>query len=168
MLIKVGATGSPIPAPEPVPLDKYTVTKSGITYLSDLYYIWKNNNGTTSDTNYRGNPITINGVTYEKGLGCRGATKVMYKLNNADRFKAVVGLDDSYSGDGTGRFRVLNEDFFGNRVLFNSGRMTKDSPAKNIDLDVKGVKCLLLVFEGRNVLGNWANALAIVEDVNPN
>ena len=92
----------------------------------------------------------------------------MYKLNKADRFKAVVGLDDSYSGDGTGRFRVLNEDFFGNRVLFNSGKMTKDSPAKNIDLDVKGVKCLLLVFEGRNVLGNWANALAIVEDIDSN
>jgi len=168
ILIKVGSTGSPLPAPEPVPLDKYTVTKSGITYLSDLYYIWKNDNGPRSDTNYKGNAIAINGVTYEKGLGCKGTTNVMYKLNKADRVKAVVGLDDSYSGDGTGRFRVLNEDFFGNRVLFDSGKMSKDSPAKNINLDVKGVKCLLLVFEGKNVPGNWANALAIVEDVDSN
>jgi alpha-galactosidase len=86
----------------------------------------------------------------------------MYKLNNrADRFKAVVGLDDSYSGNSTGRFRIYNEDLFGNRVLFESGDMHKGSPAKNIDLDVRGVKCLLLVFEGDNVLGDWANAQAI-------
>lgn len=89
---------------------------------------------------------------------------MMYKLNNAALFRAVVGLDDSYSGDGTGRFRVFNEDLFGNRVLFDSGRMSKDSPAKSINLDVKGVKCLLLVFEGRNVLGNWANARVILTE----
>jgi len=160
-LIRVGSIGAPLPTPEPVPVDKYTVNNSGITYLSDLYYVWKNNNGPNSDKNGNGNQITINGVTYDKGLGCRGTTKVMYKLNNATLFSAVIGLDDSYSGDRTGRFRVFNEDLFGNRVLFDSGRMSKDSPAKSIDLDVKGVKCLLLVFEGRNVLGNLADARVI-------
>jgi alpha-galactosidase len=162
MLIKAGSAGPLLPAPEPMSPDKYMVTKSGTTYLSDLYYIWKNGNTPRSDKNFNNNPITINGITYDKGLGCKGKSKIMYKLNNkAERFKAVVGLDDSYSGKGTGRFRIYNEDLFGNRVLFDSGKMDKGSSAKNIDLDVKGVKCLLLVFEGKNVLGNWANAQAI-------
>ncbi|MBA7711968.1 hypothetical protein ES703_120936 [subsurface metagenome] len=162
ILIKVGTTGPELAAPAPLPLDKYTVTKSGTTYLSDLYYIWKNGEHPRKDKNYNNNPITINGITYNKGLGCKDNTKIMYKLNNrADRFKAVVGLDDSYSGNSTGRFRIYNEDLFGNRVLFESGDMHKGSPAKNIDLDVRGVKCLLLVFEGDNVLGDWANAQAI-------
>jgi len=162
MLIKVGSKGKPLPAPAPVPLDKYTVTDSGTTYMSDLYYIWKSGNSPKSDKNYNNNKISINGKKYNKGLGCKDDTRVMYKLNNkADRFEAVVGLDDAYSGSNTGRFRIYNEDFFGNRVLFDSGNMDKGSSAKNIDLDVKGIKCLLLVFEGDNVLGNWANALAI-------
>jgi len=157
MLIKVGSPGPLLPAPSPVPADKYMITKSGTTYLSDLYYIWKNGNAPKKDKNYNNSPITIDGITYDKGLGCKGNSKIMYKLNGkADSFKAVVGLDDSYSGNHTGRFRIYNEDLFGNRVLFDSGNMHKGSPAKNIDLNVKGVKCLLLVFEGDNVLGNWA------------
>jgi hypothetical protein len=147
-----------------VPLEKYAVTKSGSTYLSDLYYVWKNNNGPVSDKNYAGDAITIKGVKYDKGLGCRGNTKVMYKLNQkASRFRAVVGLDDAYTGEGRGRFRVLNEDFFGNRVLFDSGFMVKGDAAKSLDLEVKGINCLLLVFEGQSVLGNWAEAQALAE-----
>ncbi|MHC4694101.1 MAG: NPCBM/NEW2 domain-containing protein [Planctomycetota bacterium] len=165
MLIKVGSAGPMLAAPEPMSPEKYMVTKSGTTYLSDLYYIWKNGNAPRSDKNFDNNPISINGITYDKGLGCKDNCKIMYKLNNkADRFKAVVGLDDSYGGSNTGRFRVYNEDLFGNRVLFDSRKMDKDSSEKNIDLDVKGVKCLLLSFEGKNVLGNWADAQAVARD----
>jgi alpha-galactosidase len=161
MLIKVGSTGRALAAPAPVPLDKYTVTKSGTTYLSELYYIWKKGNHPKKDKNYDDNAININGITHNKGLGCKGDTKIMYKINNnAETFKAVVGLDDSYSGNDAGRFRIYNEDLFGNRVLFDSGDMYKGSSAKQIELDVKGIKCLLLVFEGDDVLGDWANARA--------
>ena len=161
---EVGAPGTPLPAPAPMPLEKYTVTKRGVTYLSDLYYIWKNNNGPVSDQNFAGDAIAINGVKYAKGLGCLGATEAMYKLNQkASRFQAVVGLDDAYAGQGRGRFRVLNEDFFGNKVLFDSGFMVKGDPAKKVDLEVKNVNCLLLVFEGQNVLGDWAEAQALAE-----
>jgi alpha-galactosidase len=162
MFIKVGTTGPKLPASEPLPLDKYTITTSGRTYLSDLYYIWKNGNHPKKDTNHNDNRITINGVIYNKGLGCVGDTKVMYKLNKrAESFKAFAGLDDSYDGNGKGRFRIYNEDFFGNRVIFDSGEMNKHSLAKQINLNVKGIDCLLLVFEGENVLGNWADAQVI-------
>jgi alpha-galactosidase len=159
MFMKVGSAGPELPAPAPVSLDKYTVTKSGITYLSDLYYIWKNDNHPKKDRNYNDKRITINGVIYNKGLGCSSDTKVMYKLNKrGDRFKAFVGLDDSYEGNDTGIFRIYNEDFFGNRILFDSGEMHKRSLAKQIDLNVKGIDCLLLVFEGENIPGNWGDA----------
>jgi alpha-galactosidase len=159
MFMKVGSAGPELPGPDPVSLDKYTVTKSGITYLSDLYYIWKNDNHPKKDRNYNDKRITINGVIYNKGLGCSSDTKVMYKLNKrGDRFKAFVGLDDSYEGNDTGIFRIYNEDFFGNRILFDSGEMHKRSLAKQIDLNVKGIDCLLLVFEGENIPGNWGDA----------
>ncbi|MHC4271817.1 MAG: NPCBM/NEW2 domain-containing protein, partial [Planctomycetota bacterium] len=156
ILIKVGSAGPELAGPVPVSFDKYTVTKSGTTYLSDLYYIWKNGNHPKKDRNFNGERITINGVIYNKGIGCMDDTKVMYKLNKkADLFKAFVGLDDSYDGNSTGRFRIYNEDFFGNRVLFDSGDMHKRSLAKQIDLNVKGIDCLLLVFEGEDVFGSW-------------
>ncbi|MHC4131708.1 MAG: NPCBM/NEW2 domain-containing protein [Planctomycetota bacterium] len=159
MFIKVGSVGPELPTPAPLPLEKYAITKSGTTYLSDLYYLWRNGNHPKKDRNFNDERITINGVIYNKGLGCSGDSKVMYKLNKmGDRFKAFVGLGDSYDGNGTGRFRIYNEDLFGNRVLFDSGDMHKGSLAKQIDLDVKGIECLLLVFEGENVLGTWAEA----------
>jgi alpha-galactosidase len=66
-----------------------------------------------------------------------------------------VGIDDSYSGTETGRFRVLNEDFFGSRVLFNSGKLAKGSPAVFIDVDVTGLEFILLEFTGKEVIGDW-------------
>ncbi len=161
-LIKVGSAGPPLDAPKPVPPHEYMVTGSGGTYLSDLYYIWRRGNSPNSDKNYNDDVIVIDGTEYNKGLGCKGNTRVMYKLNGkARRFKTTVALDDSYEGGETGRFRIYNEDFFGNRVLFDSGKMERDAPPKVVDLDVTGVEILLLSFEGKDVPGNWADARAI-------
>lgn len=163
MFIKVGSNGPMLPSPQPLSPDKYIVKSTGTTYLSDLCYIWKNSTHPKSNSNFNDTPIAVGGKTYRKGLGCQGKSKVMYILSGqADRFRAIVGLDDSYAGEATGRFRVFNEDFFGNRVLFDSGKMNKDTAAKEIDIDVTGVDCLMLVFESDKALGNWADARAIV------
>jgi len=163
VFIKVGTPGGkPIPGPVPVPLEKYSVTKSGITYLSDLYYIMKQGNAPHKDQSFNGKALSVRGTTYHKGLGCRDSSRIMYKLNGkADRFQAVAGLDDSYTGRETARFRVLNEDFFGNQVLFDSGPMTRDHPAKKIDIDVKGVEYILLMFDGNEAAGDWADVKVI-------
>ncbi len=42
--------------------------------------------------------------------------------------------------------------------------MTKDTPAKTVDIGLKDVQCLMLVFDGEEVLGNWADARVIVQD----
>ena len=164
-MIKVGRLGPPLPAHSPMPLEKYTVTRKGETYLSDLYYIWKAGNAPVYDAAYNGGPITIAGQTFEKGFGCKGKCAVMFKVNNrADRFRAIVAMDKSSGEEAKGRFRVYNEDFFANKVLWDSKEMTKDSPHKGIDIELKDVYCLMLVFNGENALGTWADAHVISDN----
>ena len=161
-MIKVGRPGPLLPTPAPMPLEKYAVTRRGETYLSDLYYIWKAGNAPAYDATFGGDPIRIAGRTFKKGIGCRAKCAVMFKVNGrADRFRAIVAMDESSTEDATGRFRVYNEDFFANKVLWDSGPMAKDSPAKEIDIGLKGVQCLMLVFDGKESLGNWADTRVI-------
>jgi alpha-galactosidase len=163
VLIRVGTPGGkPLPGPAPLPLEKYTVTRGGTTYLGDLYYVMKQGEAPRTDANSAGGALAIKGVNYPKGLGVRTGSRIMYKLGGrADRFQAVVGADDSYTGLETVRFRVLNEDFFGNQVLFDSGKLTREQAAVKIDIDVKGVEYLLLMVEGKGVAGDWADAKVI-------
>jgi hypothetical protein len=166
-MIKVGRPGPPLPIPSPMPLEKYTVTHKGETYMSDLYYIWKAGNTPAYDATFAGNPIRIADQTFKKGIGCKGKCAVMFKVNNrADRFSAIVAIDKSSKEDAKGRFRVYNEDFFANKILWDSGQMTKDSPHRGIDIELKDVYCLMLVFDGKEVLGNWADACVINESDN--
>ena len=163
-MIKVGRPGPLLPAPDPMPLEKYTVTHEGTTYLSDLYYIWKRGNAPAYDAAFGGGPIRVAGRTFSKGIGTKGKCAVMFKVaGRADRFRATVALDDSSGDDAKGRFRVHNEDFFANKVLWDSGHMTKDSVAKEIDIELRDVQCLMLVFEGKEALGNWVDARVINE-----
>ena len=163
-MIKVGRPGPPLPAPATMPLEKYTVTRKGATYLSDLYYIWKAGNAPVYDTTFGGDLIRTAGRTFKKGLGCKSKCAVMFKVNGrADRFRAIVAMDKSSKEDAKGRFRVYNEDFFANKVLWDSREMTKDSPAKEIDIELTDVQCLMLVFDGKDVLGNWGDARVINE-----
>ncbi len=161
-MIKVGRSGPPLPTPVTMPLEKYTVTRKGTTYLSDLYYIWKAGNAPIYNATHGGDPIRIAAQTFKKGLGCKSKCAVMFKVNGrADRFRAIVAIDKSSNKDAKGRFRVYNEDFFANRVLWDSREMTRESPAREINIELKDVQCLMLVFDGKNVLGNWGDAHVI-------
>jgi alpha-galactosidase len=165
VLIRVGAPGGkPLPGPSPVPPEKYCPTRAGTTYLSDLYYVMKQGEAPRTDANAAGGALSIKGVNYPKGLGVRTGSRIMYKLGGkAHRFQAVIGADDSYTGAETVRFRVLNEDFFGNQVLFDSGTLAREQAGVKIDIDVKGVEYLLLMVVGKGVAGNWAEAKVIVD-----
>jgi alpha-galactosidase len=170
----VGSKGKELPTPAPVPLEKYAVTRKGGTYLSDLYYIWRAGDAPKYDKNRDGRPIVIDGTLYERGFGCKlgSDTKIMFKLNgNAERFKAIVGLDSSYQGDEAVNFMVRNEDPIGPySLLYDSGKMTKETPAKVIDIDVRGIDCLILAiegergFKGQPALGNWADARVVATE----
>ncbi len=56
----------------------------------------------------------------------------MFKVTGrADRFRAMVAMDKSSKEDAKGRFRVYNEDFFANQVLWDSGKMTTEGKLKS-------------------------------------
>lgn len=161
-MIKVGRKGPQLPAPKPMPLEKYTVTRKGKTYLSDLYYIWKSDDAPVYDASFNKKPVRISGRTFSKGLGVNSGSAVMFKVaGRGDRFRAIVAIDASSKDNASGHFCVYNEDFFANKVLWDSDEMTKDSPAKKIDIEIKDVQCLMLVFNGEDALGNWADAHVI-------
>jgi len=141
-----------LPAPAPVPKEKYTITRQGVTSLSELYYAWRDFSVPVYNKTFAGKPIVINGKTFERGFGCKSKAAFMFAgTERGDRLLGTVALDESYQGNNQGRFRIFHEDYFGNRVLWDSGKMTKDSPAKEFDIELENYNCLMLTFDGRNI-----------------
>jgi alpha-galactosidase len=162
MFLKIGTHGGIlIPGPDPVPLKKYSITENGTTWLSDIYYIMKQGNAPVSDRSYNGKMISVKGKEYQKGLGCKGNSRIMYMLDsNATSFHTVAAVDDSYRGEEKVRFRVLNGDFFSGQTLYDTGTIPRDS-AVHIDIDVKDVQSILLITEGKEVPADWADVKVV-------
>jgi len=151
MMLKIGEKGRPLPAPAPMPLDKYTITRKGVTSLCDLYYAWREHNPPVYNKTFEGKPIVIDGKTFERGFGCKTKTDFMFAgTERGDRLIGTVAIDESYQGENSGRFRIYHEDRFANRVLWDSGQMTKDSPAKEFNIELENYNCIMLTFDGKN------------------
>ena len=166
-LLKIGTSGRPpLPLPKAVAPANYMVTRKGKTYLSDLYYVWRS--GLTPlryNSSFEGRPIVIGGTPYPHGFGFKGTCSAMFKLNGkAQRFRAVVALDDASQADDACRFKVRNLDPIGpTSLLYDSGAMTRDTAPRTVDIDVTGVDCLILDCEGKKALGNWADAHVVAD-----
>ncbi|HLL68281.1 MAG TPA: beta-galactosidase [Micromonosporaceae bacterium] len=134
-----GADSIAIPIPPP----------TGTVKVSDLPYSANNgwgeverdrSNGESGATD--GNPITINGVVYAKGLGVHAASAVRVFLGgNCTRFTAVVGVDDETGEFGSARFTVQVDGV--NRVTTAVLRGPDDGLP--IDVDVTGGQWLDLI-----------------------
>jgi hypothetical protein len=135
-----------------------------VTYLSNLTPTsatagW----GTVQmDQSISGNPLTLAGTTYGKGIGTHAASTIVYNLAGAyTTFVSAVGIDQEEDGKGTGSvdFQVYGDGV----LLFDSGVLTNDQVV-NIAVSVAGVKTLTLVATN-GVPGSidydhadWANA----------
>lgn len=123
-----------------------TSTAIAITYLSDLAWVSATAGWGTVQTNTSivGNPITLKGVVYAKGLGTHAISQIVYNLNGQyANFLSDVGIDDEEATRGTGYvdFQVIGD----GKVLFDSGVLTNSSPTVTINVDVTGVQQLTLV-----------------------
>lgn len=116
---------------------------SGRVYLSDLEWTYATNgygpveldrtNG--EDQPDDGEPIRLRGAAYDKGLGVHGPSLLRYRLGErCSRFIADVGIDDDQEGRGSVQFEVWAD---GER-LFQSGLLLGTSPARSVDIDVRG------------------------------
>lgn len=118
------------------------------------------------DNSGDGNPITLNGIVYDKGLGVHAYSEVTYDLAGSySHFFADVGVDDENAPGGTVVFRVLAD---GNEV-FNSGTMANASTTQAVNVSVLGADALTLIVEDAGD-GNgsdhadWADARLVPND----
>jgi hypothetical protein len=119
------------------------------------------------DAAVSGQPLRIQGNSFEKGLGTHAACQVVYKLDEKfQRFDAIVGIDELAR---KGRARVAI-DLDGKRIELNDGKeLTSQTPPITLRLDVNKVRTMTLIVE----LGsfgdvqahvNWANARLIKKE----
>jgi hypothetical protein len=144
-----------------------------VTYLSDLPFAATPTNGwgpverdASNGENAAGDgrTITLNGVTYAKGLGVHAQSSVSFELDgDYSRFMSDIGIDDEAAA-GTVAFQVYGDDV----LLYDSGVMNGTSATRSIDLDVEDLEELRLVVTdgGDNINsdhGDWAGARLLAE-----
>jgi alpha-galactosidase len=94
------------------------------------------------DESVDGNPLTIAGVTYAKGIAPHAASEVTYYLGEGcTRFTAAAGIDDETGDRGSVTFTVLGD----GEVLAETGTVTGGQPAVPVDVDTTGRTELTLV-----------------------
>jgi alpha-galactosidase len=123
-----------------------------------------------ADKSVDGHTLTIAGKTFERGVGTHAASVLLVKLDGGSaRFSAKVGVDDEVNEAPAGvQFSLLGD----GRELWQSKVMKKGQDAEEVDVDLSGVKSLVLVVEttGDNVNfahGDWADAKFEVAGAKP-
>jgi hypothetical protein len=138
------------PASTPAPAPSNT---GGAKYISDMTFNAVQNgwgqverdrsNGEQASGD--GKTLKLNGVSYSKGLGLHANSEVRLRLDgNYTQFLADIGLDDEVANSGSASFEVWAD---GVR-LYNSGTMTGASATKNVAVDVRGKRELVLKVNG--------------------
>jgi len=123
-----------------------------------------------ADKSVTGKPLSVAGDTFERGVGTHADSLVRLDLKGgSERFSASVGVDDAAAKD-TARlvFKVVGD----GKTLWKSGVMKLGQPAESVDLDVKGIKTLLLKADvsGTSVAyahADWADAKLLITGERP-
>src|SRR5512138_3795939 len=108
----------------------------------------------------RETPLAIAGKKFERGVGTHANSTFLLELaGGTDSFSASVGVDDAARGPGSVVFRVIAD----GKKRFDSGVMRTNMPAKAVNVDLRGVKLLLLqVTDAGDGIAfdhaNWAEA----------
>ncbi|MBB4909730.1 glycoside hydrolase family 97 catalytic domain-containing protein [Actinophytocola algeriensis] len=140
---------------------------TGTPYVSDLTFVSETNGwgpverdrSVGESAGGDGNPITIGGVVYDKGIGTHAPAAVqVYLGGRCTTFTAAVGLDDETTQPGSVTFQVLADD----AVVHDSG-VLRPGPATAVSADVTGARMLTLKVtdggDGKNFdHADWADA----------
>jgi hypothetical protein len=143
---------------------------AGTTYASDLAYTVSSNGWGTAEKDRSngeqgatdGRTITLNGVTYQKGLGVHAASEILFNISGSGftQFQSDIGVDDETGNNGSVVFQV----YLGNTLAYTSSKMTGTSVTQQIIVPIPaGTSTLRLVVTDSGD-GNafdhadWANA----------
>ncbi|WP_245178965.1 NPCBM/NEW2 domain-containing protein [Streptomyces montanisoli] len=89
-----------------------------------------------------GNPITIGGIVYAKGLGTNAPSTVTYYLGGTcTELDTTVGVDDEKNGKGTVEFKIVAD----GKQVADSGVLTNADGPKPLHADLTGVHSVQLV-----------------------
>ena len=141
---------------------KIRATSVDASYVSDMTWTsaTTDSGAVRVDKSWSGNRLTLDGITYSKGLGTHAASRILYDLSKGyNRFTSRIGVDDETGASGSVVFSVYADSV----KVFDSGRMTGSSLAQVLDIDITGAAKLLLdVTDGGDgtVLdhADWADA----------
>ncbi|MEI6481706.1 MAG: VCBS domain-containing protein, partial [Candidatus Saccharibacteria bacterium] len=135
-------------------------------YLSTLTPITQANvhGGATFDLGYQGVAMSLDGVTYSRGIGtvppATGVGYIDYAIGGATTFKATLGINDYYSGNfGSVQFKV----YVDNVLSYSSGTFTSLTAPVDISVNTTGGTTLRLEVNNADGSNNsdhsiWANA----------
>jgi alpha-glucosidase len=121
---------------------------SGTPFVSDLPFVAETNGwgpverdrSVNESGGGDGNPLTIGGVGYEKGLGTHAPANVtVYLGGQCTEFTALLGLDDETTQPGSVVFQVAAD----GEARYDSG-VLRPGPAVPVTVDVTGVRMLSL------------------------
>ncbi|MGP4005925.1 NPCBM/NEW2 domain-containing protein [Streptomyces sp. 4N124] len=152
----------------PIAVSVVVPPPSGTSGLGDLPWLsaangWgpveRNTSNGESDAG-DGNPITIGGVAYAKGLGVHAESAVEYYAGGAcETVTADVGVDDEKGANGTVAFEIWAD---GTKAA-STGVLTNAMPAQPLTADVTGAQLIrLVVTDGGDGIdsdhADWADA----------
>jgi alpha-galactosidase len=111
-----------------------------------------------------GNAIRIGGRTFERGVGTHARSRAVVETRDATRFLAWVGVDDEVLGRAASVEFTIGGD---GRTVWTSGPMRAGDAARAVDVDLAGVRRLVLVVtDGGDGIAddhaNWADARLVV------
>jgi len=116
-----------------------------------------------------GFPLRIGGREFADGVGTHASSTLLLDLGGgAKRFRAWVGVDDEVGEKGTVAFSVWAD----GQEAWNSGLMKGGEEAKQVDVDLAGVKQLALIVDpGPDDIeydhADWADAVIVHDGAPP-
>ena len=123
-----------------------------------------------TDKAFSGKPLSIGGQKFQNGIGTRALSTLWLELDGRTQmFLASVGVDDSAPNEAASAcFTIIGD----GKKLWTSGTMKRGEAAKAVDLNLKGVRSLLLKVDhvGESNTFNhadWAEPRFIVAGAKP-
>ncbi|MFB7532833.1 NPCBM/NEW2 domain-containing protein [Streptomyces sp. NPDC056178] len=142
--------GKPVTSAVPFQAHVVVAPPSGVSHMSDLPMLSATNGwgpverDTSNGENKAGdgNPLTIGGTVFAKGLGVHADSVVEFYTGGAcSAVTAQVGVDDEKGAKGTVAFEVWAD---GTKAA-STGVLTNAMPAQPLSADVSGAKVVRLV-----------------------
>lgn len=121
------------------------------------------------DRSMREKPLSLGGQIFEHGVGTHANSVFWVDLaGGTERFLATVGVDDAANGPGSVVFKIFGDD----KKLFDSGVMRPGQTPKQVEVNLTGVKRLLLLANdaGDGIAydhADWADARFLVNGTRP-